>query len=149
MSYTTYIENFQIFGNNDYYPEWFEFLQSQGIEIDDEKCYDGYITDFMGAIAAVEKIVMRLEKEHREKYNNSSLFNFGETYDEIIQQEEDDRFKQSLFDKNMTFIHSAYMFIPYALFDACSNKLEADKAWAIEGHCYCYKAIEPIHVHAS
>ena len=34
MSYRTYVEGVQIFGNNEGYNEWIEFIRSQGIKID-------------------------------------------------------------------------------------------------------------------
>jgi hypothetical protein len=36
MSYRTEVEGFQIFGNNEYYKEWIEFISSEGIEVDEE-----------------------------------------------------------------------------------------------------------------
>ena len=46
MSYRTTIEDFQIFGNNETYPEWLEFIKSQGITIDEEGNYSGEIHDY-------------------------------------------------------------------------------------------------------
>lgn len=36
MSYRTYVNNEQVFGNNEYYQEWEEFITSKGIETDEE-----------------------------------------------------------------------------------------------------------------
>ena len=47
MSYRTYVNNIQIFGNDESFKEWFLFLESQGIEIDEEGHYDGYISDLL------------------------------------------------------------------------------------------------------
>ena len=33
MSYRTYINGNQVFGNNEYYPEWIEYIESKGIVI--------------------------------------------------------------------------------------------------------------------
>lgn len=63
MSYRTYVNNYQIFGNEEYYDEWIEFIQSQGIEVDEEGCYEGEITDFMSGLVVCENIVNKLEKE--------------------------------------------------------------------------------------
>lgn len=65
MSYRTNIENVQIFGNNEYYPEWIEFIKSQGIEVDDEGNYSGEIHDFMGMLTTIETIVLNIEKERQ------------------------------------------------------------------------------------
>ena len=67
MSYRTYINDIQVFGNNEYYPEWIEYLEKQGIEIGVDGDYEGEITNFMEALDVVESIVVRLESERREK----------------------------------------------------------------------------------
>jgi hypothetical protein len=41
MSYRTKVNGVQVFGNNESYPEWIEFIRSQKIDVDDEKCYKG------------------------------------------------------------------------------------------------------------
>ena len=66
MSYRTYIEDTQVFGNHEHYPEWIEFIKSQGITVSDDGEYDGYITDIMGMISVAEKIVMNMERGRRE-----------------------------------------------------------------------------------
>jgi hypothetical protein len=63
MSYRTTIESVQLFGNNESYPQWIEFIKSQGISVDADGCYEGDITDFMGAVKAVEEIVMELHQQ--------------------------------------------------------------------------------------
>ena len=35
MSYRTYIEDTQIFGNNECYKDWIEFIKSKNIEVDE------------------------------------------------------------------------------------------------------------------
>ena len=67
MSYRTTIEDFQIFGNNEIYPEWLEFIKSQGITIDEEGNYSGEIHDFMGMLTTIETIVLNLEKERQKE----------------------------------------------------------------------------------
>lgn len=67
MSYRTKIENFQIFGNNESYEEWINFIKSQGIIINEEGLYSGEIKDFMGMITVLENITMNIEKERMEK----------------------------------------------------------------------------------
>ena len=47
MAYRTRVNGVQIFGNNEYYEEWAEFLKSKGIEIDEDGCYDGEIDDVL------------------------------------------------------------------------------------------------------
>ena len=73
MSYRTRVNNTQIFGNNEYYIEWEHFIKSQGIEIDDDGCYDGEITDVMGMFDAIDKITKRLiRKRHFEVLNGET-----------------------------------------------------------------------------
>lgn len=67
MAYRTYINGTQVFGNNEYYPEWIKYLKSKGITIGEEDEYDGEIDDFMEALDVVESIVIRLEAERRER----------------------------------------------------------------------------------
>lgn len=148
MSYKTYVDKTQIFGNNKYYPEWLEFIKSHGIDIDEDYGYDGYISDIMGAIETIEKIVMRLEKEFREQHENDSLFDFRETYEEVLAYE-NDKFKSSLLDKNIQHIQNSYLFMPYAFLVACSDKIKETPLYSHKGHLYCYELIEPVHVYAS
>ena len=46
MAYRTYINGTQVFGNNEYYPEWIKYLKSKGITIGEEDEYDGEIDDW-------------------------------------------------------------------------------------------------------
>ena len=41
MSYRTNVNGKQIFGNNEWYDEWGEYLISKGIKISDEGLYKG------------------------------------------------------------------------------------------------------------
>lgn len=50
MSYRTKVNGVQIFGNNEIYPEWIEFVISQGIEIKEDGIYRGETTDLQGRI---------------------------------------------------------------------------------------------------
>ena len=143
MSYRTSINNFQIFGNNEYYQEWIDFLVSQGIEVNEEGCYDGYITDFMGMIRTIEKIVLKRESVHQENrikflrkagdkpYNEiadkltdqASIFDFSSyIHDFIINKQSD-----NLLDYSMQLIKNAYLFMPYQAYLACKDVLEKCK----------------------
>ena len=62
MSYHVYIDNVQLFGNDEDIPAWNEFIKSQGIEIDEATHeYEGEITDFMGMIECLEFIVQNIQ----------------------------------------------------------------------------------------
>ena len=83
MSYRTYINNTQVFGNGESYPEWIKYVESKGITVGEEGNYEGQLDDFMEALDVVESIVMRLESERRErkkkgeKFCSQSIFDWG------------------------------------------------------------------------
>lgn len=149
MSYRTYVNGKQIFGNNEWYPEWITFIQENGIEIDEEGCYEGQITDFMGALTVVENITLRIAKE-REKKNKElreirpsqelvETFDWTNIPKEIEKQNKSDRFRTSLFDNLCMVIQNGYAFMPYALYLACENKLERTNPFTVDGHFDCFK----------
>lgn len=146
MSYRTKVNGTQIFGNNECYPEWIEFIQSQGIEVDEDACYEGEITDVMGAITTIEKIILRLESGRREKQPiSTSLFDFRKDYDEIIEQDikfPNDDHNTSLTDKMMELRKNAYIFMSCLFIDACGDMIERDHTFAVPQHYLCYKVKE-------
>lgn len=73
MSYRTTINGSQLFGNNEFYGEWIDYIKSQGIKIDGNGNYKGEITDFMSALTVIENITMRLHHE-RICNQNTNLF---------------------------------------------------------------------------
>ena len=175
MSYRTYIEDTQVFGNHERYPEWIEFIKSQGITVSDDGEYDGYITDIMGMISVAETIVMNMERKRREKRNElitslkaknaseeqtkkvldktfgvSSLFSFEDLFDKIENEDTNSQFHTSFTDQLIEYVKNAYMFIPYAIIKACESKIEPDKPFSTYGHFYSYKVKnnEKIHVFA-
>lgn len=162
MSYRVKVNGVQIFGNNESYAEWDEFIESQGIEIDEEGCYEGEITDFMAMLQVVEKITLhindvrmkRAEKANRESKNLSdkekeiffssvwgikSIFDITNIPEEISKEDKDDKYRTSLFDRLTEYIHHGYAFMPYALYLACEDKLEKDKPFSVDGHFDCFK----------
>ena len=116
MSYKTYINGTQVFGNNEYYPEWIKYLKSKGITIGEDDEYDGEIDDFMEALDVVESIVIRLEAERRERKKNGeefyslSLFDLGSIYDAVVANPT----RESILDKEFYYLKNGYMFMPYA-----------------------------------
>lgn len=83
MSYRTNVNGKQIFGNNEWYDEWGEYLISKGIKISDEGLYKGELDDFMEALEVIEKITMNIEAKRRErkeaggKFFSQSIFDNG------------------------------------------------------------------------
>lgn len=168
MSYRTCVEGKQIFGNHEYYSEWIEFIKSQGVTVDEDGNYDGYITDFMGALVVIETIVLRLNKEReelKEKLNGSvgvqkieSLFDFTNIPNKLIEQEEfhrthegsDPKYDNSLFDLLIDAIDNTYAFMPYVFYQACKSKLDKEHIYTTNGHFHCYKLKkdQKIHVRA-
>lgn len=167
MSYRTSVNNFQIFGNNEYYPEWIEFIKSQGIEVGEDGDYDGEIKDVMKAIETIENIVLRLEKEFREevidkednrylvardssgkKKSYKSLFDFSNIYDKTIEYQ-NKPYGVSLVDQLLNIQQNAYAFMPLTFIEACkdciTSKLSKDRHRTWEYHLIEGKTI---HVHA-
>lgn len=142
MSYRTYINETQVFGNNEYYPEWIEFITSQGIKVDNEGHYKGVITDFMGMLQTVETITMRLEQKRNNLENQNvkshSIFDFSNIPESIIPQPKLE-YNMSLFDALSETIKTGYAFMPYQLYMACKDKLEPDKPFSTPNHFSCYK----------
>ena len=137
MSYRTYVNGFQIFGNNECYTKWMDFIKSQGIEIDDDGCYEGDITDVMGAIKILEEIVLDEEQKRQERiaeykikeyvnreenrrYGPKSLFDFTNIPYKINSQP-DDFF---LLDELKQIVENGYMFLPLSFVKACGSAIE-------------------------
>lgn len=157
MSYRTFVEGTQLFGNNEYYEEWIEFIKSQGVEVDEEGCYKGEIKEFMPALSIVESIVLRLNKERedlRKEWDAKicsekpilSLFDFRN----IPLKVKNKNYETSLLDELFDLIDNSYAFLPYAFFKACEDKLKRDHVFTTESHFYCFKLKEgkTIHVEA-
>lgn len=161
MSYRTCINDVQVFGNGEYYPEWIDFIKSQGIEIDEDGDYEGYITDFMGAVNTIEQIILRLNKEREAKkqlLGNSigknqieSLFDFTNKIKRIESQALDETEGLSIFDELFDIIEMTYAFMPYVFYQACESDLEPINAYSTPNHFRCFKLKKgaKIHVKAS
>ncbi len=152
MSYRTTIEGIQLFGNNESYTQWIDFIKSQGIEVDADGCYEGYITDFMGALVATEQIVMMLHKQREELRSRHgdkmgriplrSLFDLSHIVDQVNSDPE-----TSLLDELIEATNQSYAFLPYTLLNACEGKLENANLFSTPGHMYCYKVKEGERLH--
>lgn len=123
MSYRTYIGNTQVFGNNEYYKEWTDFIESQGIEIGEDGDYDGEITDVQGMFDVINKITKRLIKERHKQVEKGETW-FGKPYKELadltdlIDEDED------ILLSNIYIINYTYCFLPYRVYKAVKDKLE-------------------------
>lgn len=162
MSYRTYVNGVQIFGNNECYSEWIDFIKSNGIEVDEDGCYEGDINDFMGALVVVEKIVLRLNKKHDElerEWNGKlgiqkihRYFDFTYIPEKFSDVENPvDELDNSLFDALKDMVESSYALLPYTFYQACADLLQRDHIYTTPGHFHCYKLRDgkTIHVKAS
>lgn len=164
MSYRTYINGIQVFGNNEYYEKWFRFIESQGIEIHEEKRYEGEVTDFMAAMETVEAIVLDIDKNLRERMaaippsvpagsrvrrNAKPLFDLGDIYDNITAPpREGSDYRPRLFDELYDRVSDGYLFMPIMLYDACKELLELDPSHPNRFRAYKLKPGKTIHVQA-
>lgn len=165
MSYRTYVNGVQVFGNNEHYPEWLDFIREQGIEIGEENQYEGHITDFMGAMETVENIVLRIEKEILENRMSlcghgtkaallaekryPSLFDLTGIKRKLEDTAGDPGYRPRLFDELYDRIDNGYLFMPIMLYDACKDLLDLDLAHPDRFRAYKLKPGEKIHVKAS
>ena len=165
MGYRTYIEDVQIFGNNECYELWIDFLKSQGIEVDKDDCYDGYITDVMGALETIEKIVLQLEEKRQEElklyektfdkseYSDlwpKSIFDFTDKYALLKEQATakcDHKHDKSLTDMMIGIRKNGYIFMSCEFLEACKDKIVQDTSWSVPGHFNCYKLKENCKIH--
>ena len=158
MSYRTSINGTQIFGNNEYYQEWIDFIRSEGIEVDEEGLYDGYIENLQGMFDVIDTITRGLINDRHNQVVSGELTRKGEPYKELTDLSEsmwlDD--KTPLLMYNMQMIENAYCFLPYQVFKAVEELIEKSDTPYI-GHdgkewflcSYKLKDGKQIHVHAS
>ena len=157
MSYRTYINGTQIFGNNESYQEWIDFIKSKGIEVGEEGQYDGYITDLQGMFNVIDKITQNLiNKRHEEVLKGEKDWE-GKPYRELTDLSESMWLADNtaLLMYNMQMINHAYCFMPYQAYKAVENIIEiSDKPYISEDgrewYCCTYKLKEGkmIHVEA-
>lgn len=160
MSYRTYVNDVQIFGNN-YYPDpWLEFISNQGIEIDYEGCYSGEVRDFNAMMEACEECVKQsvkswnIRRMEMLKYVEESLkadpknelalrkkaefksraFDFSDIEDAVWGR---DRY-ETLFDALYETVENNTIFAPLLLYHACEKLLIPDMPYK--------KPFEPVRI---
>ena len=142
MSYRTCIDGEQIFGNNEYYEEWIEFIKSQGITVGEDDEYEGETVDVEGLFKTIDKIARRLIKERHERVVNGETF-MGEPIHELADLSNSmflsDRDPVLVF--NLEMVKHAYIFLPYAVYNILRDKLEKDYEHPYEdgelNWCFC------------
>ena len=126
MSYITSVNGVQIFGNNEYYIEWKNFIKSQGIEIDDDGCYDGEIDDIMGMFDTIDKITKRLIEERKRQIQNKETDYEGKPLLELTDLSNsmwlDNNTPILMFNEQM--LKYAYCFLPYQVYLAVKDVIE-------------------------
>ena len=173
MSYRTYINGVQVFGNGEYYQEWLDFVRSKGIKVDEEQGYEGDIVDFMEALDVVESITLRLNRERNKHIQlltkalganispnlvgeiPKNLFDMTNIPKKIdpdcsITLEESigkSRYGTSLLDELMNTIDNAYAFLPYSFYKACESVLERTNVFSSDRHFHCFKVKEGEKIH--
>ena len=164
MSYRTYINGSQVFGNGEYYKEWIKFVKSQGIPVGEEQQYEGYLTDFMAAMDVVERIVMGIDQERRDEAKAirksvpqddpirrrcRSLFDLSDIYETVSPPRKDGQaYREELFDTLYDRVAYGYLFMPLMLYDACKELLELDVSHPSRFRGYRLKPGTRIHVKA-
>lgn len=148
MSYHTKINEVQMFGNNECYPEWIEFIKTQGIKVDKEFHYKGEIKDFMGALKTIEAITMNIHNARERRIEEiqqtrcikdlRGIFDFTNIPKEL-DDEKSDEFSTSLFDKTKDIVEHGYAFMSYHFFKICEPCLELTDTFSGNKHLYCYK----------
>ena len=119
----------------------------------------------MGALKTIEKIVMQLEKEHREeriqewdiRYIKNSesgksyktMFDFSYIYDKVVDSE-GKRYKNHLTDLLIEIKNNSYLFMPLAFLQACGENIKKGHISRADGRLYTYSLIDgkKIKVHA-
>lgn len=155
MSYRTYINDTQVFGNNEFYQEWADFLLSKGIEIDEEGLYDGYIDDLQGMFNVIDRITQKLiDERHQqvlkgEKWLDKPLHELTDLSHSMWLDN-----KTPLLMYNMRMIAEAYCFLPYQVYKSVEDIIEETEKPYIDDYkewfCCSYKLKdgEKIHVRA-
>ncbi len=156
MSYRTNVNGYQIFGNNEYYTEWADFLKSEGIEINEEGClYDGYIDNLKGMFDTIDIIAKKLIDNRHKKVVAGEKDYYGKPYKELTDLTDSMWLdgKTSILEFNIHMVENAYCFLPYQLFKAIDDiieRCEHDNPGAVKlGYrCYRLKDDKRIHVDA-
>lgn len=124
MSYRTYVESAQIFGNNEYYDKWINFIIKEGIKVDEDGCYDGYISDIQGAVEVIEEIILDMAKEKNDmKLGN--IFDFTGIYNEEVEARNNNDYSMDLTYSLKYIMDNGYIFMSNNFIKACGNKVKS------------------------
>ena len=157
MAYRTRVNDREVFGNNECYVDWIDFIKSKGIVVDEDGNYEGDIDDVMGMFAIVDKITRKLIAECHEE-----VVKGVRTFDDKPKRELTDLTGSMWLDDatpllifNQMVVENYYCFLPYQFYLAVKDKIERiggryTKDGVDWSFCtYKLKDGEKIHVSAS
>ena len=129
MAYRTYVNGTQIFGNNECYKEWVDFLRSKGIEMDEDGRYEGEIDDVMGMFETVDKITRGIIAARHKRVLKGETDFYGNPIHEMTDlsnsRDLDDDIPVLYF--NFETMEHAYCFLPYQVYKAVEDVIERIK----------------------
>lgn len=154
MSYRTNVNRHQIFGNNEYYTEWADFLKSEGIEVDEEGLYDGDIDNLKGMFDVIDTITRGLINDRHNQVLLGELTLEGKPYKELTDLSDSMWLndKTPLLMYNIQMIEHAYCFLPYQVFKAVEDIIEEcehDDPGAVTLGYRCYRLKDGNKIHVS
>lgn len=124
MGYRTYVEGAQIFGNNEYYGKWINFIVKEGIKVNEDGCYDGYISDVQGAVEVIEEIILDIAKE-RNDMKLSNIFDFTYIYNEEVEARNNNDYSLNLTYRLKYIMDNGYIFMSNNFIEACGDKVRS------------------------
>ena len=156
MSDRMCINGNQLFGNNESPKPWNDFIRSQGLEIDESGHYEGYITDVMGALSAIEQVIFE-----KEDYLNSlpadgkhttSCFDHRKQFAQLKARQRwaekiGDKHDTNLTDVLFEIFNNGYMMLPLYFLYTIREDIKRDRAYADGNHLNCFKIIEGRRIH--
>lgn len=122
MGYRTYVEGTQIFGSGERYKKWLEYIIGQGIEVDEDGSYDGYITDVQGAVEVIEEIILDMAKE-RLHMNYSNIFDFTDIFDEEVEFRNNNDYSNNFTRRIKHIMDNGYIFMSNKFLNACGDRV--------------------------
>lgn len=130
MSYRMYVNDTQLFGNNESYKKWDDYLKSKGLCFTEDGNVEGCLDDFMEALSVIEEITEDLATERDERIKKGlaeeSMFSL-ESERQSAKTEKSDYMHMGLLGKLQCAIKDNYCFLPYQFYKACRNSLEPAK----------------------
>lgn len=126
MSYRTTVNGEQLFGNNECYTKWIDFIKSQGIEVDGDYCYSGEIVDVDKALDVLEDITSDVYEKYN-KHLKKNLYDLSETVGFWTKGKS---CGQGIYDALSSIVECSYMFVPYYFIQLCGDSVEEYIGWA-------------------